>query len=113
MGHARALLGLATGDEQRSVADAIVRQGLSVRKVEELVRQLQSVGVPGAGSKSTPSSSRRPPWIDEIEETLVEALGTSVRIRYGRKHSTIAIECRGREEFERVYELLRNVRAER
>lgn len=109
MGHARALLGLASADEQRTVADAIVRQRLSVRKVEELVKQLQSVDAPGKTSTSAPRE--RPVWVNEIEETLIESLRTSVRVRYGRKRSTIAIECLGREEFERVYELLKNLAA--
>lgn len=107
MGHARALLGLASPEEQRTVAEAIVRQRLSVRKVEALVQQLQSVGTPNRPAKS--ASGERPVWVNEIEETLVESLGTSVRVRYGRKRSTIAIECLGREEFERVYELLKSV----
>ena len=48
-------------------------------------------------------------WLNEIEETLVEALGTSVSVRYRTKRSQITIECHGREEFERVYEQLKSL----
>jgi hypothetical protein len=47
-------------------------------------------------------------WLNELEESLVEALGTPVVIRYGRKRSQIVIECAGREEFERVFQRLKN-----
>ena len=50
----------------------------------------------------------RPVWLNELEESLVEALGTPVVIRYGRKRSQIVIECAGREEFERVFQRLKN-----
>ena len=35
-------------------------------------------------------------------------LSTTVSIRYGRKKSKIVIECAGREEFERVFQRLKN-----
>ncbi len=41
MGHARAILGIEDADEQMAVYHEIVNQQLSVRKVEELVRESQ------------------------------------------------------------------------
>ncbi len=40
MGHARALLGIANRREQVSAAQRVVRENLSVRETEALVRQL-------------------------------------------------------------------------
>ena len=53
----------------------------------------------------------RPVWLNEIEDHLAEALQTPVSVKYGRKRSKITIDCQGREEFERVYELLKSTGA--
>ncbi|GAB4135967.1 MAG: ParB/RepB/Spo0J family partition protein [Planctomycetota bacterium] len=106
MGHARALLGLPESERTR-IADLAIRQGLSVRQLEEKVR-----GTGGARSSSKPASGKgrgRPVWLNELEETLTEALGTRVVVRYGNKRSRIVIECIGREEFERVYARLKDL----
>ncbi len=108
MGHARALLGLLDAEEQKKVAREVVRKRLSVRDIEELVKAVNAATE--AGSKRPMKGKRgRPVWLNEIEENLVQALGTPVHVRYGAKRSRITIECSGRPEFERVYELLRGL----
>ena len=114
MGHARALLGLAGHDEQVTVADEVIRKRLSVRDVEALVRDLSRATTPpdpeGARDDKpirTGDKKGRPVWLDELEETLSEALRTPVSIRYGARRSKITIECKGRDEFERVFEQLK------
>ena len=112
MGHARALLGLREASEQVRVAEEIIRRRLSVRQVEALV---QETGLEKTSSPSSPkpgSSKKREPWLLEIEETLAEELGTPVQVRYSPRRSWITIECLGREEFERVYELLKLARGD-
>ena len=115
MGHARALLGLAGAEEQKTLAAEIIKKRMSVREVETLVQDLNTATEPpGPGKKkaaaaASSSSKGRPVWLDEIEETLSEALACSVTVRYGRKRSKITIECTGREEFERVYSLLKSI----
>lgn len=42
MGHARALISVADIDKQLFIHQEILRKGLSVRRVEELVRELQN-----------------------------------------------------------------------
>lgn len=106
MGHARALLALATPEEMQAVAAKIAKERLSVRQVEDLVKAITSSTAP-ASVRASPKG--RPIWVNEIEETLVEALGVPVKVRYGRKRSSIMVECAGREEFERVYELLKSL----
>ena len=44
MGHARALLAVADPKQQLKLFNLIVREGLSVRRVEEMVRQLNAAG---------------------------------------------------------------------
>ena len=110
MGHARALLALRDPQEQLQLADEILRQRLSVRKVEALV---QDLGQPQDDDKKGPKKKRGPkkrePWVQEIEETLADAVGTTVAVNYTDRRSRITIECLGRDEFERVYDLLKAI----
>ena len=112
MGHARALLGLRNHEEQAKVADEIVRKKLSVRQVEELIATLNASApasaTEAAAAKAKPEKGR-PVWLNEIEDTLSEAVGAPVSVRYGRKRSRIQIECGPREDFERIYERLKGL----
>lgn len=112
MGHARALLGLAGAEEQKTLAEEIVRKRMSVRRVEAFVQSLNDATKPPAEGVAKKKAGGRPLWLNEIEENLAEALGTPVSVRFGTKRSQITIECIGREEFERVYELLKSVAGE-
>lgn len=107
MGHARSLLALGDADAIVAAADEAIRAGLSVRALEAKVKDaLQaSTGKPTAGSATKTKS--RPVWLNELEESLVDSLGTTVAIRYGRKRSQIVIDCAGREEFERIFQRLK------
>jgi ParB family chromosome partitioning protein len=108
MGHARCLLALPDADAMTAYADECIKQGWSVRETEAKVKAAQeaSLGTPAKAGGATKSKGR-PVWLNEIEETLVENLGTKVAIRYGRKRSQIIIEVAGREEFERIYARLK------
>ncbi|MBL8727126.1 MAG: ParB/RepB/Spo0J family partition protein [Planctomycetes bacterium] len=105
MGHARSLLALPDADAMVVAADEAIRAGLSVRSLEARVKEALEA------SKGKPTKSAgtraRPVWLNELEESLVESLGTPVTIRYGRKRSQIVIDCAGRDEFERVFQRLK------
>ena len=82
MGHARALLGLQ-GEAQTQAANQVVKQGLSVRETERLVRRLQ-------GEAETPSRPSRPtveedPDIRRLINDLSEKLGAKVDLQQGAK----------------------------
>lgn len=105
MGHARALLALPDAETIISCADECIRSSWSVRALEAKVKEIQE------SSRGEPTKAKgkgRPVWLNELEESLVDALGTPVAIRYGRKKSQIVIDCAGREEFERVFQRLKN-----
>lgn len=104
MGHARCLLALSDTDAMVRVADEAVRGGMSVRALESRVK----LALEASKGGTAPARSRaRPVWLNELEESLVDALGTPVSIRYGRKRSQIVIDCGGREEFERIFQRLK------
>lgn len=108
MGHARSLLALGDPETMVAAADDAIRNGLSVRALEARVKEAleASKGKP-ATAGSTGNSKSRPVWLNELEESLVDSLGTTVTIRYGRKRSQIVIDCGGREEFERIFQRLK------
>ena len=106
MGHARALLALGNHETMIQCGEEAIRLGLSVRDLESRVKALQEASKGAAGKSGTRKS--RPVWLNELEESLVEALGTPVTIRHGRKRSQFIIDCAGREQFDRVFQRLKN-----
>jgi len=76
MGHARALLGLPD-TRQLEAAQRIVKQGLSVRATEALVRRLQK-----SPQKKQQSQKKRDPDIHRLEVDLSERLGAPVTISH-------------------------------
>ncbi len=112
MGHARALLALPDHETMQITAEATIKQNLSVRGLESLVKDMLARSAGKApktdGAAGGKAKKDRPVWLNELEENLIEALSTTVSIKYGRKRSQIVIECSGREEFERVFARLKN-----
>ena len=98
-GHARALLG--TDDEAYAIhiAERVIAEDWTVRKVEEAVR-LRSTQT-GAGS--TRQAAVRPAAIIELEEKLQDRLGTRVKIDYRGKGGRITIKYSSSEDLERIY----------
>jgi ParB family chromosome partitioning protein len=107
MGHARALLGLRTPEEQKHIWAQIQLQQLSVRETEELIRKLNE---PPAVSRETKIKtsiiSDRDPNIQLVEEELQQTLGTKVTIKEKGKGGKIEIDYYSTEEFERICEKL-------
>lgn len=112
MGHARCLLALPDHETMEITADASIKQNLSVRALESLVKDMLEGSKGNSQSAETTGKPKRkadrPVWLNELEENLVESLSTPVVIKYGKKRSQIIIECAGREEFERVFGRLKN-----
>ncbi|MDE3058998.1 MAG: ParB/RepB/Spo0J family partition protein [Bacteroidota bacterium] len=105
MGHARALITLPDEKTQMRVFAKIVKNGLSVRKVEEAVK------VFGEAQKKKKvvsfSSPRVESGIQSIESRLRHALGTKVSIRHKSSGAgEIVIEYYNADDLERLRELL-------
>lgn len=83
MGHARALIGYADAE---ALAHTIVAKGLSVRKVEALVRAARnaSVGAARSGARSAPATPDAD--IAALERHLSDLLGVAVRIAHMTNH---------------------------
>jgi ParB family chromosome partitioning protein len=101
-GHARALLALASPDDQVSVAEEIVRRALSVRQTESRIQALT------AGTRVT-RPQRRDPFTRDAEEKLSRRLGTRVHIRRRRRGGSIDIAFSSEEELIGLFERLSSI----
>ncbi len=100
-GHARALLGIQSMPLAKKALKAVVKEKLSVRKTESLVKTLTSSKSGSSGKK--PSLS---PYISQLSDELKKALGTQVRISDKGGKGRIEIEYYSNEELQRLIELL-------
>lgn len=100
-GHARALLGLENSPQAQVAAlDTILKNDLTVRQTEELVRMLK-------GEKpAPPQHSQPPPEIQALEERLRTALGTRVTVKHGRKGGRLIIHYYSDEELDALIDQL-------
>jgi ParB family chromosome partitioning protein len=103
MGHARAVLGLPTAEEQIEVAEKAAAQGLSVRQVETLVQERTS-DRPKIGSKK---ETTQDPNVRAAVDALERALGTRVRIvELSEQRGRIEIEYFSQAELDRLFQHL-------
>lgn len=98
-GHARALLPLESRELIMAVAEAVLRQGLSVRQTELLVKK-QLASEAGKARKKKPDPTNV--YTAELEERLLSRLGRRVKISSGAKKGKIEIEYYGNEDLDRV-----------
>ncbi|MEI7659827.1 MAG: ParB/RepB/Spo0J family partition protein [Actinomycetes bacterium] len=104
-GHARALLGLSDATEIEKLAARIVAEGLSVRSTEEII----SSGAPQRkGAKKLKTTKSSSPELQEIADTIGDALDTRVRIVGNIKKGTIVIEFAGAQDLQRITKAIEN-----
>jgi ParB family chromosome partitioning protein len=109
-GHARALLGTPDRAYQEALARRVVAEGLSVRAVEDSVRERSGkAAAPAApdAAAAAPSDEAakrlRPPGLLELEELLARHLDTRVKIEMGATKGRVLIEFATLEDLERIY----------
>jgi ParB family transcriptional regulator, chromosome partitioning protein len=103
-GHARALLGTPDRAFQEAFARRAANEQLSVRAVEEAVRQHNELSEPQESSPPRSAPTRlRPPGVLELEELLADHLSTKVRVDMGANRGKVIIEFATLEDLERIY----------
>jgi ParB family chromosome partitioning protein len=90
MGHARALLAIENKELQTQIAEDIVKNGLSVREVEDLTRKLRDGEITETAAKEEASN----PAAREAQETPPRFLSIITRMKdHLRKH--VALKLKG------------------
>lgn len=99
-GHARALLSTTSETKREEVAERIVKEKLSVREVEQLLKERTNV------RKNKPQTRRAlegEEFYEKLEQDLKETLGTKVSVkRKGEEKGTIQIDYYSIEDLERL-----------
>lgn len=101
-GHARALLGFENQELIIQAAKRIVKEDLSVREVETLVKNSQK-------TPKVPKQQKRDKFFSEVELALVENLGRKVKIKESKKDSgVLEIEFFDKDDLESLAMKLEN-----
>ena len=98
LGHAKVILGKKNAEDQLTLAKRIVRDQLSVRQVEQLVKQ----GSRKARSRRTAGN----PLHADVEDRLRKHLGTKVVIRSRRQKGELVLTYYSQEDLTRIVDVI-------
>jgi len=100
-GHARALLGLSSRQEQDQLANRIIEENLTVREIEKIVRD---GNVSTKGKKKAPVNKSVAEL--EVERILSELLSTRVGVTIGTRKGKIIIEFADGDDLSRILNII-------
>ncbi len=107
-GHARALLATPDRSEQERLATQIVEEGLTVRQIEEMLRDVDSAE--SDEDDKTPAKKADPKVADagvlELEELLATRLDTRVAVKLGKGPGRLVVDFADLDDLERIYRII-------
>lgn len=104
MGHAKALISITDPVNQLFVHQQILQGGLSVRKVEEMARDIQNASVKKKEEKKPASLSFQ---VQKIQDDLASRFGTRVKVKMGQQgKGAIEIPFLSENDLGRILEML-------
>jgi len=106
VGHAKVLLALKSGEEQRMIAERVIRENATVRTTERLV-QIQLEGLQEKAGQKKGSSPTLPPLINHLQNRLRDHFSTHIQIHHGKKKGKIEIQYYGTDDLNRVLDMLK------
>lgn len=101
-GHARALLGLKTEEDLLQTYKIILREGISVRATEELVRRINAKKKNLVRTKTVVKDTKTA----KMENTLRRRFGEKVSLNRSSRGGKIIIPFKGEKEFTKIYKKL-------
>ncbi|MBN1525522.1 MAG: ParB/RepB/Spo0J family partition protein [Spirochaetales bacterium] len=106
-GHARAILSAGKVEDQLVLYNSIVAKGLSVREAETLAATFTSGNRPvKTGKHEAAGHQQRIPELAEIQQKLIDLLGTKVEIKGTLEKGKIEIQYYSKDDLNRLYEIL-------
>jgi ParB family transcriptional regulator, chromosome partitioning protein len=103
MGHARSIIGIEDSESQLDLFRKVIAEDLSVRKTEELVRQIGKISVSKDQPNSTIEEIALPQNINELHDKLQEIFGWGVEVKHGKNGSgKIVISYRSNGELDEL-----------
>jgi ParB family chromosome partitioning protein len=105
-GHARAILSCVNPSDQKVLFGRIIKQNLSVRQAEIAAAELNRGKRMSPAGGATGKSRRTDPAVQDLEQKLIDCLGTRVKIQGTLDRGKIEISYFSRKDLERLMELL-------
>lgn len=106
MGHARALLSLDSPSMQIKLFKEILKNGYSVRKVEEMVQHLNSGQDVQTATRAIKSNVEMPEQLTALKNRIAELTRTAVKMSYtGNGKGKISISFNNEEELRQIMEV--------
>lgn len=99
-GHARALLAIENSAKQKEIALAIIEKGLTVRDVENIIKNLNKP------KKDSIVPKEKSLELKDFENKIKRALSTSVSIKGNDNKGKIVIDYYSVDDLNRIYEIL-------
>jgi len=100
-GHAKVLLGVGDAKKRTQLANRVVKEDLSVRQLEDLLKKPK--GVPRGTLKI------KSPELVDLEDNLQRIFGTKVSMSYKKGVGRISIDYYSDEELERLLEMMNRI----
>jgi ParB family chromosome partitioning protein len=102
MGHGRAMINVENTEDQLAIYEKILREKLSVRQTEDLVKSLKSATV------AKPKKKQVPAFIKSSIKDISEYFGHKIDVSIGSNgKGKIAIPFHSEEDFNRIKNLLK------
>ena len=96
-GHARALLAIENEQQITELANKVIKQGLSVRALEELISVTK-----GKKPKATVTAGNTGGALTELEQRLEDKLNTKVSIKLGKKRGQLIVDFANFADLKRI-----------
>jgi len=103
-GHARAILQAKTAPAMHKIWKAILKQDLSVRGAEALVKAATE-----PPKKKKIIFTKKSPQVQALENQLIEVLGTKVELKPRKKGGAIEISYFSDDDLERILDLINSI----
>ena len=107
-GHARALLATPDRSEQERLATQIVQEGLTVRQIEEMLREEDPTEPADEDESSAEQTIPKVPdaGVLELEELLAVRLDTRVAVKLGKGPGKLVVDFADVDDLERIYRII-------
>lgn len=99
VGHCKVILGVQDEEIQRALASRVIKDGLSVRALERLAKQMTE-------TKAVKPKPPRETYVVEAEISMTEHIGKPVHIDKTKDKYTFSIECASEDELRELIKFL-------
>lgn len=99
-GHARALLGIDNPTKQKEIALLIIKNNLTVRDVENIIKHLNN-------PKKENAPKEKSLEIKDFEDKIKRVFSTKVQIKGTDSKGKIVIDYYSKDDLERIYDILK------